>query len=93
MTAECILCVTEDCDLSQLNQQLKQRFLSMPNFSEFTGNKHSFRIKRPAREACLYMGGNQSPTAPRFVFLITFVIVGRFFSNLAGVCSSRGEFF
>ena len=56
-------------------------------------------IKRPARDACLYIGGFQAPpapaapSAPRFVFLITLSLLGGFFSNLAGVCSSPGKFF
>ena len=50
-------------------------------------------IKRPARDACLYMGGNQALPAPRFVFLITLSPLGGFFSNWAGVCSSPGELF
>ena len=50
-------------------------------------------IKHPVRDACyLYIGGNQAPLAPHFIFLITLWPFGGFFSNLAGVCSSPGEF-
>ena len=54
-------------------------------------------IKRPTRDACLCMGELQAPpalpapAAPHFVFLIT--LFGGFFSNLAGLGSSLGEFF
>ena len=53
-------------------------------------------IKHPARDAFLCMGENQAPTAlpaACFVFLITLLPFGGFFSNLAGVCSSLREFF
>ena len=53
-------------------------------------------IKRPARDACLCMGELQAPAAPaapHFVFLITLYPLGGFFSNLAGLGSSLGEFF
>ena len=56
-------------------------------------------IKRPLRDACLCMGGYlalpapAAPPAPHFIFLITLSPLGGFFSNLAGVCSSLGEFF
>ena len=56
-------------------------------------------IKRPARDACLCMGELQAPPAPpappapHFVFLITLSPLGGFFSNLAGLGSSLGEFF
>ena len=33
--------------------------------------KSSILIKRPTRDACLDMGENQAPLAPRFVFHIT----------------------
>ena len=36
-------------------------------------------IKRPTRDACLCMGGNQAPSAPRFVFLITLTVGGILF--------------
>ena len=36
-------------------------------------------FKRPARDACLYMGENMAPPAPRFVFLITLRPFGGFF--------------
>ena len=59
-------------------------------------------IKRPARDACLCMGelpappappAPAAPPAPHFVFLITLSPLGGFFSNLAGLGSSPGEFF
>ena len=53
---------------------------------------HCF-IKRPARDACLCMGELQAPAAPHFVFLVTLLPLGGFFSNLAGLGSSLGEFF
>ena len=42
---------------------------------------------------CLCIGGFQAPPAARFGFLITLSLLGGFFSNLAGVCSSPGDFF
>ena len=42
----------------------------------------------PVRDAFLCIGGYQVKPAPHFVFLITLGLLGGFFSNLAGVCSS-----
>ena len=56
----------------------------------------SLIIKRPARDACLYVGGYLAPPAPlllgapRFLFLITLWLLGGFFSNLAGLCRRPG---
>ena len=59
-----------------------------------TGINHAEEyISLIKRDTCLCIGGFQAPPAPRFVFLITLSLLGGFFSNLAGVCSSPGEFF
>ena len=64
-------------------------------------------IKHPLRDACLCMGDLQvplAPPAPHFVFLITLIntytgclstmqLLGKFFSNLAGLGSSLGKLF
>ena len=50
-------------------------------------------------DACLCMGDLQAPpapaapAAPHFVFFITLLPLGGFFSNLAGLGSSLEEFF